>query len=299
MKLKVATTQFQLRPERTFEDFADHAQQIIGAVAGDGAEVVLLPELVTTGLLATHSEVERLTVRDLNAAYRTVFPAYTERFIHVMSELAAAHEIVIVAGSHYRRTPTGGYRNTAYVLHPDGRVEQQDKLHLIPEERLLGTEPGDDVLVTRIGSTKVAVQICADIEFPEVSRYLASQGVDLILVPSLTWNRRGAQRVRYGAHARSMENQIYVAVSTLVGTSGLPQDGAMYGTGNSFIAMPLEKRFGDNEGIAVAHPDDGVEGYVVGELDMERLAESRANPEPPGYRYRREDLYRRLTAGAH
>lgn len=295
--LSVAATQFELRPERTFDDFEKHVTEFVRAAAAGGADVVLLPELTTTGLLASHPDAEQLTLRDLDEAYRFVFPSHTARFVDAIVRAAADLGVVIV-GSHFRETETGSHRNTAYVAHPDGRVEQQDKLHLIPQERSLGTEAGDDVLITEINGMRTAVQICADIEFPEVSRYLAKRGVDLILVPSLTWNRRGAQRVRYGAHARAMENQLYVAVSTLVGSSGLPRDGAMHGTGHALVAMPLERRFGDNEGTVVAHDDDGSEGFVIARLDSALLEESRARPEPPGFRYRREDLYSRLEADA-
>ncbi len=295
--LSVAATQFELRPERTFDDFEEHLTGLVRAAAADGAEVVLLPELTTMGLLASLPEAEHLTVDDLDEAYRSVFPSYTGRFVDAIVRVASDLGVVVV-GSHFRETETGAHRNTAYVAHPDGRVEQQDKLHLIPQERSLGTEAGDAVLITEINGMRTAVQICADIEFPEVSRHLAKRGVDLILVPSLTWNRRGAQRVRYGAHARAMENQVYVAVSTLVGSSGLPRDGAMHGTGHALVAMPLERRFGDNEGIVVAHDDDGSEGFVIARLDSALLEESRAQPEPPGFRYRREDLYARLEADA-
>ena len=39
----------------------------------------------------------------------------------------------------------------------------------------MGTTPGDEVLVTTIGPAPVAVQICADIEFPEVNRHSPSR----------------------------------------------------------------------------------------------------------------------------
>ena len=45
-----------------------------------------------------------------------------------------------------------------------------------------------------IGPARAAVQICADIEFPEINRLLALRGVELVLCPSLTWNTRGAHR---------------------------------------------------------------------------------------------------------
>ena len=160
----------------------------------------------------------------------------------------------------------------------------------------MGLTPGDDVLVTTIGPAPAAVQICADIEFPEINRLLARRGVELVLCPSLTWNTRGAHRVRYGAHARAMENQLYVVTSPLVGSSGLPTGRAIHGTGYAMVTGPIDRRSGLDDGVVVAHPDTRTEGMVVADLDFDLIAQSRADPEPPGLSNIRMDLYERLAA---
>jgi predicted amidohydrolase len=137
----------------------------------------------------------------------------------------------------------------------------------------------------------MAVLICADIEFPEVARHLALAGVEIVLCPSLTWNRRGASRVRYGAHARAMENQVYVVVAPLVGSCGIPRDGAIHGTGTALVASPIDRLFGFNDGVVVDHDDTGREGVVFADLDLGLIAASRADPEPPGLANIRPDLY--------
>jgi predicted amidohydrolase len=293
--LTVTPVQFELRAERSFDDFANHLRATVIAAAA-GSDVVVLPELVTTGLLASHPDADTLAVADIADAYRSVFPAYTKQFEELVCALAADTDTTLIGGSHYRRTDDGTFRNTAVLAHPDGRLFHQDKLHLTPQETAMGTEPGQDVVITDVDGLRISVQICADIEFPEVSRYLALQGVTLIVVPSLTWNRRGAQRVRYGAHARAMENQLCVAVSTLVGSSGYPRGGAIHGTGNCFLAGPIDKTFAANDGVLAAHPDDRQEGFCCGTVDPELIGRSRAHPEPPGLSTIRPDLYQRLTA---
>ncbi len=160
----------------------------------------------------------------------------------------------------------------------------------------MGLTPGDDVLITHIGPARAAVQICADIEFPEINRFLALQGVELVLCPSLTWNSRGAHRVRYGAHARAMENQLYVVTAPLVGTSGVPAGGAIHGTGNAMVVCPIDRTLGFDDGVVVAHPDTRLEGIVAADLDFDLIARSRANPEPPGLSNIRPNLYSRLGA---
>jgi predicted amidohydrolase len=293
--LAVTPVQFELRAERSFDDFAEHLRATVTAAAA-GSDIVVLPELVTTGMLASHPDADMLSVTDVTGAYRAVFPSYTAQFEELTCALAADTGTVVVAGSHYRRTDDGGFRNTAVLAHPDGRLIRQDKLHLTPQEAAMGTEPGQDVAITEVDGIRIAIQICADIEFPEVSRYLALQGVTLIVVPSLTWNRRGAQRVRYGAHARAMENQLCVAVSTLVGSSGYPRGGAIHGAGNCFLAGPIDKTFAANDGVLAAHPDDRQEGFCRGIVDLELIERSRAHPEPPGLTTIRPDLYQRLKA---
>ena len=139
-----------------------------------------------------------------------------------IAAIAAGHGVVVLGGSHNRIAPAGSLRNTAVLAHPDGRLETQDKLHLTPQEHDLGTIGGDDLLVTTVGPFTVGVQICADIQFPELTRVLLAAGVEMVLAPSLTWNRRGVFRVRTGCHARAIENQLFVAMSPLVGSSGLP-----------------------------------------------------------------------------
>lgn len=60
---------------------------------------------------------------------------------------------------------------------------------------------------------KVAIAICYDIEFPEIARAAAHQDAQIIIVPSCTDDRQGFLRVRSSAHARAIENQVYVIQS--------------------------------------------------------------------------------------
>jgi len=294
--LRVAAVQFELRAEASFDSFAAHLTSVVEQAVADGAELVVLPELVTTGLLATHPDPASLGPADVAEAYRAVFPPLTDHFEDLVRTLATDARKTVLGGSHFRRATDGTYRNTAVLAHPDGRVEHQDKLHLTPQEQGMGLTPGDDVLVTTIGPARTAIQICADIEFPEINRLLALRGVELVLCPSLTWNTRGAYRVRYGAHARAMENQLYVVTSPLVGSSGLPAGRAIHGTGYAMATGPIDRRSGLDDGVVVAHPDTRTEGMAVADLDLEVIAESRANPEPPGLSNIRPDLYERFAA---
>lgn len=289
----IASVQFELRPERSVQQHLDHMEDSIRAAAERGAALVMFPELSSTGLLASLDHVSTtVTVSD---DYRHGLSALTPDIVSGVAALAAKHGITVLAGSHNRIADDGSLRNTAYLVHPDGRVEAQDKLHLTPQEHAMGARGGDDLLVTRIGDFTVGVLICADIQYPELSRSLLQRGVDLILCPSLTWNRRGVYRVRTGCAARAIENQAYVVMSPLVGSSGLPADAPMHAVGSAIVTTPVDRTIGLNDGVlAITSSKD--EELLFAELDRDLLLASRETPEAPGLKLHRPDLYARLAA---
>ena len=80
---------------------------------------------------------------------------------------------------------------------------------------------GDSVRVFDTDCGKIAIQICYDIEFPELARIATDMGANIIFTPFCTEDRQGYLRVRYCAQARAVENQIYTVISGTVGN--LPQ----------------------------------------------------------------------------
>ena len=86
----------------------------------------------------------------------------------------------IIGGSHWRLADDGSCRNTAFLAEPDGRLHTQDKLHLTPPEKAIGGVGGERVMIASIGSVRVAILICADLEFPELTRHLVMHGVELV-----------------------------------------------------------------------------------------------------------------------
>jgi predicted amidohydrolase len=276
------------------DGFLDHLDGLVRQAADHGAHAVLFPELASTGLLGTVTD-HVVTTKTIAADYWEVLPTYTDAIVEGVTAMARRHGVVVIGGSHNRVAEDGSLRNTAYVVHPDGRVETQDKIHLTPQEHDLGARGGDELLVTTIGPFTAGVLICADIQFPELSRHLVHKGVDLIFCPSLTWNRRGVHRVRTGCQARAIENQLYVVMSPLNGHSGLPRDAPMYAVGQAVVTGPVDKTVGVNDGI-LATADDDEEQIVVRTLDHDLLMASRAKPEAPGLALRRLDLYAKLQS---
>ncbi|MFV8054812.1 nitrilase-related carbon-nitrogen hydrolase [Mycobacterium sp. 48b] len=294
--LRVATTNFALRAETSVEGLLKHIEGLVGRAAAAGAEMVVFPEFASTGLLGSISD-HIVTAKTVTPDYRDVLAPRFDDIADGVKRLARQYGIVIVGGSHNRIADDGSLRNTAVIAQPDGRVETQDKIHLTPPEHEMGARGGDELLVTRIGPFTAGLLICADIQFPELSRYLVHQGVDLIICPSLTWNRRGVHRVRTGCQARAIENQLYVVMSPLVGDSGLPVDAPLYAVGQALVSTPVDKTVGINDGLLALSEVKG-EDILFAELDHDILIASRSFPEPPGLSLRRTDLFAKLRAEA-
>lgn len=292
--LKVAATQFELQAERSLEEFLAHVAALVKQAAGQGAELVVFPELASTGLLAAITD-HTVTTKTVQSDYWNVLPAFTDDLVAGLKQIAAQHGVTVAGGSHNRVAHDKSLRNTAYLVRPDGRVESQDKLHLTPQEHNLGARGGDDLLITKIGPFTAGLLICADIQFPELTRYLVHKGVDLVLCPSLTWNRRGVHRVRIGCQARAIENQLYVIMSPLIGSSGLPADAPMHAVGKALVTGPVDKTTGRSDGLIGIAEGVGEEILFV-ELDHDLLLASRDKPEIPGLKLRRLDLYQKLAS---
>jgi predicted amidohydrolase len=92
-------------------------------------------------------------------------------------------------------------------------------------------------------------------------------------VPSSTDDRQGFLRVRYCAHARTIENQLYVVHSPTVGSLPSVPD-VFLNYGQASILTPNDYTFA-RDGILA----EGVlnqEMIIVGELDMTTIEESRS-----------------------
>lgn len=292
--LRIASVQFALRAERSIDDFMHHVGGLVEGAVDGGAGLVVFPELASTGLLGTIDDHD-VTTETITRDFWERLPVHHDAIVDGFRDLARRHNIVIVGGSHNRLADDGTLRNTALVAHPDGRVDFQDKIHLTPQEHALGARGGDELIVTKVGPFTAGVLICADIQFPELSRHLVHRGVDLILCPSLTWNRRGVHRVRTGCEARAIENQLYVVMSPLVGHSGLPVDAPMHAVGRAVVTTPVDKTVGINDGTLALAGDDS-EQVLIADLDHDLILASRANPEAPGLSLQRPDLYEALLA---
>jgi len=163
--------------------------------------------------------------------------------------------------------------NRSYFFDPQGHYGVQGKLHMTRFETEEWDVTADATL--RIFETafgRLAITICYDVEFPEIARAAARQGVHILVVPSCTDDRQGFWRVRYCAHARAIENQLYVIHAGTVGS--LPMVPAVsLNYGQASILTPSDFAFSRDGILAEGNPNQ--EMMVIGELNLETICESR------------------------
>jgi predicted amidohydrolase len=151
---------------------AAQAQAGIEEAISAGAEVVVLPELCTSGyMFADETESAAAAIsRD-------------DPLLAGWAHAAARHGAVVVGG-FCERGEDGRPYNSAVVIPGDGAPVFYRKLHLWDQEKLVFAEGMDfpPVIDTPVG--RVAVVVCYDLEFPELTRALALAGTQLLVVPT-------------------------------------------------------------------------------------------------------------------
>ena len=281
MKVRIAAVQYLLRRIDDWDGFENQVRFILKAAAEYKPNFVVLPEILTSQLL---SFMDAET--DLKAAVRRLHE-FTSRYQELMSELATKYHYYLIAGSH-PNLRDGLLYNTAFMFSPAGEVFSQDKIHLTRWEReKWDTTAGNKLHLFHTDFGSVGILICYDIEFPELARQVCEAGADLLFVPSSTDDRQGFWRVRYCAHARAIENQVYVAMTSTVGN--LPVEGLSMHYGQASILTPSDFGF-SRDGIA-AEGVVNMEQVVVADVDLDALAQNRLNGTTIPLYDKRQDIY--------
>lgn len=261
MNLEFAVCQLVFKPYKDFDEFAKDVYAAMRDVP-ETADYVLFPELCTLGLLTTYADFAELEVADY-ARIVDFLPMYKQLF----RELAQRRNQIIIAGSTLERD-AGVLYNTAYVFGPNGEELHHRKTHIFPAEVLWQTAEGDVLQVFDLGPVKFAIATCYEIEIPEIATMYAQQGADVIFVPSYTFTPQGFWRVRHCAHARAIENQVYVVhCPTASSAIGIINPGF----GEAAILSPCDLAWTEN-GVVVESTQHEVISAIV---SLEDLYENR------------------------
>ncbi|MDZ4714807.1 MAG: bifunctional GNAT family N-acetyltransferase/carbon-nitrogen hydrolase family protein [Cytophagales bacterium] len=280
--VRLGLVQWQMRP---FKDFASLTEQIeffVDAASGYKADFILFPEFFHAPLMAEYDHLtEPEAIRGL--------AKYTELIKEKFSELAIAYNANIITGSH-PALKDGKLYNVGYLCHRNGTVDEYQKIHITPSEReAWGLVGGDSIRTYDTDCGKIGILICYDVEFPELGRLLADEGMDILFVPFLTDTQNAYARVRLCAQARAVENECFVAIAGSVGN--LPKVHNMdIQYAQSGVYTPSDFAFPINGVKAEATPN--TEMTLVVDVDLELLKDLNNNGSVTNLKDRRKDMYR-------
>jgi predicted amidohydrolase len=289
--LPISVATMAIRRYKDIPAFQMHIDTLAAEGADRGSRVLLLPELTCVGLLWGDPEAGETTTAGVANLYRRRLTPLLRPYEDALRAVAQRRQLAL-AGATFWHEEEGRGVNSAFVAFPDGTVQRQDKLHPTRPEQAIGTVGGESLQTFEIDGIRIGLLICYDIQFPELTRHLVAEGIQVLLVPSLT-TERGYWRVRHCAHARAVENQIYVCVSPLIGDLGIPTDHPVQGCGSAFVACPIDNRFNIDDGTYARGSANG-ESLLHVSLDMERLELSHNRSEIRQRADRRPVLYARL-----
>jgi predicted amidohydrolase len=225
--IQVAPLPGPLTPETVKGNLAKAGEWVERCVDATGAELVVLPESVTTGF------TPGLGPDELWDLVSTVPGPVTEP----VQEVARRLGVHVVIGTYERGDDRGVVFNAAVHIDRAGEVAGvYRKTHpFCTEMRSRGgwVTPGDEVCVVETDLGRIGMIICFDGDYPELSRITAVRGAEVIVRPSALL--RSADIWELTNRARAYDNHVYVVGAN---ATGADPGGVLY-FGNSMIVTPI------------------------------------------------------------
>lgn len=233
-------------------DVAANLETIDGAAgkaAAAGAELIVFPELATTGygageaILDLAEPIEGTQVRRL-------------------TDIAGRHGLALVAG--FPERAGGKVYNSLVMVRQGAAPVVYRKTHLYADYERSLFAPGEiRPAVQDFEGLRLGFLICYDVEFPENVRRLAEAGADVVVVPTALPDGPHARFIAADlVPVRAFENQVFVIYANHAG-----EDTRFRYAGLSRIAAP--------DGHCLAASEDNEPALLLADLDPAAYEESR------------------------
>lgn len=207
-ELNIALAQLEntVDPTSNLEKARRFARQAVS----QGADMLIFPEMFMA-LAEPDTPLAKIVEKDNGS------------FVEGLKALAIETGLTITSGCWEASKSDAHVYNTSYTLSPDGNtLAAYRKVHLFDALNKRESDlvmPGDErPPVIDIAGLRVGFATCYDLRFPEMFRYLAGQGAQLIIMPS-AWYQGSMKETHWLTllAARAVENTIYVAGCNLIG----------------------------------------------------------------------------------
>ncbi len=231
----------------------EQAARLIHEAAGEGANLVLLPE--NFAFMGRH-ETDKLALMEADG--EGIIQSW-------LAAQARQHGCWLVGGSIPLAAPDGRCFAACLVYDEQGlRRARYDKIHLFDVDLADGEmyresrsiAPGKAPVQVETPWGEMGLSICYDLRFPELYRRYA--GAEILVVPSAFTRQTGSAHWESLLRARAIENQAYVLAAD---QGGLHRNGRQTFGGSMII---------DPWGQVLARMEQGP-GWVMAGMDREFL----------------------------
>ncbi len=227
-----ACAQFAITPMAVHENVQKAVAWIERAVQENEAQLVVLPETVTTGF------VPGCPVEELWDCVDYLPGALSEPVAQAARKLG----VYVVLPTYERGPQRGIVYNSAALITPSGEIAGvYHKTHLFPTERRAAdgwSTPGQHAVVVETPLANIGLSICYDGDFPELYRVMAIKGAEVIVRPSALL--RSFEIWEVTNKARAYDNHVYLLACNAIG----PDAGSNYYFGHSMIVSPVAQTLG-------------------------------------------------------
>lgn len=220
----------------------------LGAKAAkQGATVIVAPEMALTGYCWPDEPGIRSLAETLDG------PS-----VHRLSRLAKLTGAWFIVGIPELDRDLGVLHNTCVLVSPEGCQGSYRKIHPFLADPFWAVDGNGAPPVWSTPAGRVTPLICADLDYPEPTRYAALSGADWIAFPSAWVDEPGPSATW---RLRAWENGMPIVAADMAGH----ELGVQFSGGTSVL---------DHTGSVIAAMDDGA-GYVTALLDLDAAAVAR------------------------
>lgn len=280
--VRLGLIQWQMRSYNSMKELMEQAEYFVDALSAYKSDFAVFPEFFNAPLMAAYNDLsESDAIRKL--------AEFTEPIVQEFNKLSISYNINIITGS-MPELVDGVLYNVGYLCKRNGTMERFEKIHVTPdEERIWGMKGGKKLQTFETDCGKIGILICYDVEFPELSRLLALEGMSILFVPFLTDTQHGFSRVRHTAQARAIENECYVAIAGSVGNIPKVHNMDMQ-YAESMVFSPCDFQFPPSGIVASATPN--TEMVLISDVDIDLLKQLHNYGTVKNLKDRRTDIYR-------
>jgi predicted amidohydrolase/ribosomal protein S18 acetylase RimI-like enzyme len=279
--VRIGLVQWEMRLYNNIREFLDYVEFYVDVVSGYKSDFILFPELFNAPLMAEFNDLTEVqSIREL--------AKYSAPIKDKCQELAISYNVNIITGS-MPCIEEDRLHNVGFLCRRNGSSDRYEKIHITPNEKdYWGMVGGNKLKVFETDCAKIGILICYDVEFPELSRLLAEEGMEILFVPFLTDTQNAYTRVKNCAMARAIENECFVAIA---GSNGnLPKVKNMdIQYAQSAVYTPGDFQFPIN-GIK-AETTTNNETVLIVDINLDLLKELHSHGSVTNLKSRRKDIY--------